>query len=322
MNARIFVAVLIAMATQLTVVAHAQTFPSKPVRIIVPFPPGGAADITSRILAEHMARGLGQSVLVENRPGGSTIIGAEVAARAPADGHTLLVVFPSFVINPALRHGMSFDPLTDFKAVGQAMSVPMAIAVHPSIPAKTLQEFIALARAKPGQLSYGTPGIGTTHHVMGEMFKLAAKIDIIHAPFQGGAPSLTAVTGGHIQMVYANATEVVPSVKSAKIRAIVVTSAERADGLPDVPTMREAGYPELEATNWSGIVVASATPPSVIARLSAELMGALRDADIQGKLKSYGMSPAPTTPEHFGAFLKSESARYGRVVREAGVKAE
>jgi len=322
MNARILVAALITVIAQWTGVAHGQTFPSKPMRIVVPFPPGGAADITSRVLSEHLAKGLGQPVLVENRPGGSTIIGSEVVARSPADGHTLLVVFPSFIINPALRKEMPFDPLKDFKAVGQTMSVPMAIAVNPSVPAKSLEELIALARARPGELSYGTPGIGTTHHVMGEMLKLAAKINITHAPFQGGGPALVAVTGGHITMMYGNATEIAPSVKSGKLRAIVVTSAERADVLPDVPTMREAGYPELEATNWSGLVVPAATPPAAIARLSAELMRALRSADVQDKFRSNGMSPAPTTPEQFGAFLQSESVRYAKVVREAGVKAD
>ena len=302
--------------------AHAQTFPSKPLRIVVPFPPGGAADITSRVLAEHMSKALEQTVLVENRPGGSTIIGSEVVARAPADGHTLLVVFPSFIINPSLRRSMPFDPLADFKPVGQTMSVPMAIAVHPSVPAKNLQELIALARAKPGELAYGTPGIGTTHHVMGEMLRQAANINIVHAPFQGGAPSLTAVTGGHIQIIYGNTSEIAPSVKSGKLRAVVVTSAERSDVMPDVPTMRESGYPELEAVNWSGLVVPAATPPAAIARLSAELLRALGDADIQGKFRSHGMSVAPTTPEKFGDFLKSESARYGKAAREAGVKAD
>jgi tripartite-type tricarboxylate transporter receptor subunit TctC len=321
MNARIMAAVSIA-AAELIGAAHAQTFPSKSVRIVVPFPPGGTADITSRVLAVHMAKGLGQAVVVENRPGGSTIIGTELVARSPADGHTLLVVFPSFVINPALRHGMSFDPLKDFKAVGQTMSVPMAIALHPSVPAKTLEELIALARARPEEISYGTPGTGTTHHVMGEMLRLAAKIDIVHAPFQGGAPALVAVTGGHIPMIYGNATEVAPSVKSGKLRAIVVTSPERAEVLPDVPTMRESGYPELEATNWSGMVVPGATPPSVIARLNAELVQGLRNADTQDKFRSHGMSPAPGTPEEFGAFLQSESARYAKAVREAGVKVD
>jgi len=322
MKAYILAAVLIAAAAELIGAAQAQTFPSRPLRIVAPFPPGGTADITSRVLAVHMAKGLGQSVVVENRPGGSTIIGTEHVARSPADGHTLLVVFPSFVINPALRRGMSFDPLKDFKAVGQTMSVPMAIALHPSVPAKTLEELIALARARPGQISYGTPGTGTTHHVMGEMLRLAVKIDLVHAPFQGGAPALLAITGGHIPMIYGNATEVAQSEKTGKLRVIVVTSPERAEVLPDVPTMRESGYPELEATNWSGMVVASATPPSAIVRLNAELVQALRNADTQEKFRSNGMSPAPGTPEEFGAFLQSESARYAKAVREAGVKVD
>ena len=232
MSTRILTALLVGVTLALCGAVQAQTFPSRPLRIVVPFPPGGAADITSRVLADYMGKSLGQTVIVENRPGGSTMIGSEVVARAPADGHTLLVVFPSFIINPALRSQMAFDPLKDFKAVGLTMSVPMAIAVHPSVPAKNLEELVALARARPGELSYGTPGIGTTHHVMGEMLRQAAKINITHAPFQGGAPALTAVTGGHISMMYGNATEVAPSVKTGKIRAIVVTGAERAEVMP------------------------------------------------------------------------------------------
>jgi tripartite-type tricarboxylate transporter receptor subunit TctC len=316
------VASVVFAAAAIAGTVQAQTFPSKPLRIIVPFPPGGAADITSRILAEHMGKGLGQPVIVENRPGGSTVIGTELASRAPGDGHTLLVVFPSFVINPSIRSGLSFDPLKDFKAVGQTISLPMILAVHPSVPAKSLQELIAYARAKPGVLAYGTPGIGTTHHVVGEMFKLAMKIDITHAPFQGAAPAITAASGGHLPMVLLNVAEVAPHVKSGKIRPIVVTSRERAEALPDVPTLREAGYAELEATNWAGLVVPVTTPPEAIARLNAELVRALRDPDVQEKLKAHEMAPAPGTPEQFGAFLQSESARYARVVREAGIKAE
>jgi tripartite-type tricarboxylate transporter receptor subunit TctC len=322
MSLRILAAALVALAAGCAGLAHGQGFPAKPIRIVVPFPPGGAADITTRVLSDHLARSLGQPVVVENRPGGSTIIGSEAVARAPADGHTLLVVFPSFVVNPALRSQMPFDPLKDFKAVGQTMSVPMAIAVHPGVPANTLQELVALARAKPGQLSYGTPGVGTTHHIMGEMLKQATKIDLTHAPFQGGAHTLAAVTGGHITMMYGNATEIAPSVKSGKLRAIVVTSPERSELLPDVPTMRESGFPELEATNWSGIVVAAATPPAAITRLSEELGRALRSAEIQEKFRGHGATPRPGTPGEFQAFLQSESSRYGKVVREAGIKAD
>jgi tripartite-type tricarboxylate transporter receptor subunit TctC len=320
MMIRILAVALLAVA--MNNAAQAQTFPSRPLRIVVPFPPGGAADLTTRILADHLSKGLGQPVIPENRPGGSTIIGTENVARSPADGHAVLVVFPSFIINPSVRSGLSYDPLKDFRAVGQTMAVPMVIAVHPTVAAKSLQELIALARSKPGAISYGTPGIATTHHVMGEMLALAAKINLTHAPFQGGGPALAALTGGHIPMIYANASEIAPSVKSGKVRPIVVTSAERSDVLPDVPTMREAGYPELEATNWSGMVVPAATPAAVVARLNQELVRALRLAEVAEKFKGYGMNPSPTTPEQFGAFLQSESARYAKVVREAGVKAE
>jgi tripartite-type tricarboxylate transporter receptor subunit TctC len=302
--------------------AAAQAFPSKPLRLVVPFPPGGAADLSGRLLGETMSKTLGQPVVIENRPGGSTIIGAEIVFRSPADGYTMLVVFPSFIVNPLLRSNMPFEPLRDFKAVGKTLDVPMAIAAHPSLPANTLKELIALARAKPGELSYGTPGLGTTHHVMGELLKLTTKINLTHAPFQGGGPALAAVTGGHIQLVYGNANEVGPSAKSGKIKPIVVTSRERADVLPDTPTMRESGFPELEATNWSGLVVPAATPAAVIARLNKDLNAALATAEVQTKFKGFGMVPSPTTPEQFQAFLQSETALYGRVVKEAGVKAE
>jgi len=321
MTAHLTAALLLSLAGLVTAV-HAQTFPSKSLHIIVPFPPGGAADITSRLLGEHMGKGLGQSVIVENRPGGGAVIGYELGARAPGDGHTLLVVFPSFIINPAVKQGLKYDPLRDFKAVGQTISLSMAFAVNPSVPAKSIQELVAFARAKPGEIAYGTPGAGTTHHVIGEMFRLAANINIVHAPFQGEISALTAAAGGHLPMVFVNASAIAPFAKSGKIRPLAVTTPERAEVLPDVPTMREAGYPEIESTNWSGLVVPAATPPSAISRLNAELVRALRNAEIQEKLKTYGMSPAPGTPEQFGAFLQSEAARYAKVVREAGIKAD
>src|SRR6266496_4439648 len=267
MTARITAALLISLAG-LASTLQAQTYPSKSLRIIVPFPPGGAADVTCRLLGEHMGKGLGQAVIVENRPGAGAVIGYELAARAPGDGHTLLVVFPSFVINPAVKQGLKYDPLRDFKAVGQTISLPMAFAVNPSVPAKSIQELVALARAKPGEIAYGTPGAGTTHHIIGEIFRLAANINIVHAPFQGEAPALTAAAGGHLPMAFVNASAVAPFSKSGKIRPLAVTTPERAEVLPDVPTMREVGYPEVESTNWSGLVVPATTPPSVVSRLN------------------------------------------------------
>ena len=203
--------------------AAADKYPSKPVRVVVGFAPGGPTDVMARLIAQKLSENLKQQFFVENHPGAGGNIGMMAVARSPADGYTLLVVFPSFIVNPSLRSNMSFDPLKDFRAVGQTLAVPMVIAAHPSVPANNLQELIALARAKPGELSYGTPGLGTTHHVMGELLKLTAKINIIHAPFQGGGPSLAAVTGGHIQLVYGNANEVAPSAKTGKVKPIVVT---------------------------------------------------------------------------------------------------
>jgi tripartite-type tricarboxylate transporter receptor subunit TctC len=319
MTARIVAAALLA---GLVAVAHAQTFPSKPVRIIVPFPPGGTADLTSRILAEQLAKGLGQPVITENRPGAGAVIGYELGARAAGDGHTLLVTFPSFVINPSVKPNLKYDPLKDFRAVGQTISVPMVFAVNPSVPAKTLAELVALARAKPGEIAYGTPGAGTTHHVIGEMFRLAANINIVHAPFQGGGPAIAAAAGGHIPMVLANVSEVVPFAKNGKMRPLAVTTAERADVFPEVPTLREAGYPEAESTNWSGLVVPAATPAPVVARLNDELVRALRSAEVVEKFKTFGMSAAPGTPEQFDVLLRSEAVRYAKTVREAGIKAD
>ncbi len=315
-------AIALAAAVLQAGVSQAQTFPSKPLRLIVPFPPGGAADLSGRLLAEHLTKSLGQPLVVENRPGGSTIIGGEIVFRSPPDGHTILIIFPSFIVNPLLRSNMPFNPLTDFRAIGQTLAVPMVIAAHPSVPASNLKELIGLARAKPGELSYGTPGLGTTHHVMGELLKLTTKINITHAPFQGGGPAMAAVTGGHIQLVYGNANEVAPSAKAGKVKPIVVTSSERAEVLPDTPTMRESGFPELEATNWSGWMVPAATPAAVIARLNKDLNAALATAEVKEKFRTFGMIPSPSTPEQFQAFLQAESARYGRTVKEAGVKAE
>jgi tripartite-type tricarboxylate transporter receptor subunit TctC len=320
MNASILVAAVVALATVLVDAAHAESFPSKAVRIVVPFPPGGVADMTSRILAEHMRRGLGQPVVVDNRPGGGTVIATESVARAPADGHTVLVVMPSFVINPAVRSGLSFDPITSFKAVGQTVSLPMAIAVNSSVPAKSLEELVVLARNRPGEIAYGTSGAGTLHHVVGEMFRLAVNINIIHVPYQGGAPALTAVAAGHVPMLVGNVTEIGSLAKTGKLRPLAVTTSERTEWLPDVPTLREAGYEQLEATNWSGLVVPSATPSAAIVRLNDELVRALRHPEVQEKFKAHAMYPSPGTPEQFATFLQSEAMKYARIVRDAGVK--
>jgi tripartite-type tricarboxylate transporter receptor subunit TctC len=316
-----FVTLVIAMMTAVTSGALAQTFPSKPLRIIVPFAAGGAADITSRLLGEHLSKALGQSVVVDNRPGAGAVIGYELGAKSPADGHTMLIVFPSFVINPSVRK-VQYDPIKDFRAVTQVSSLSMTITVHPALPAKSVKELVALARARPGEISYGTPGVGTIQHVLGELFKLSVNVNIVHVPYSGLAPAMTALAGGHIVTVVGNLFEVAPFAKAGKVRPIVITTEPRSELLPDVPTVREAGYPQLEATNWAGYVVPAATSQAAVTRLNTELVRILRLPDIQEKFKVQGQSPVPSTPEQFASLLQSESARYSKVVREANIKAE
>ncbi len=313
-------AVILALALQAGV-ASAQGFPSKAVHIVVPFPPGGSADVSSRILGDVMAKGLGQPVIIDNRPGGGTVIGTQAVMHSPADGYTMLVVFPSFIINPSVRPSLQYQ-LKDFRAVGQTISLPMVIAVNPSVPAKTLKELIALAKAKPGAIAYGTPGPASTHHIAAEMFRSAAGVDLTHVAFTGGAPAMTALIGGHIQMVYLNVNEVTQQAKAGKVRALVVTTAERAESLPDVPTFREEGFAQLEASPWAGLVVPAATPDDAVTRLNAELVRALKDPQVLEKFKAQELVAKPGTPAEFDAFLRSEFARYGKVVREAGIKAE
>lgn len=298
--------------------ATAQQFPTKPLHIVVPFPAGGSFDVTARLIAQRMQ--LGQNVLVENRPGGGTVIGTEYVARQPGDGHTLLSIGPSFTMHSALRSKVPFDTDKDFKAVAQAMGLTMVIAVNPSLPAKTMKEYIELARARPGEISYGTSGPGTSHNMLGEALKLAHKVNIVHAPFQGEAPAVTAAVGGHITGVLVNLFSTLPFVKAGRLRALVVTSAERDPLVPDVPSAREAGVPEIEAINWNGFVVQSATPDAVIARLNTEINKALNTPEVRENMRTQGMIATPGSVEQFAALLKSDGARYRRIAREANVR--
>ena len=298
--------------------AAAQQYPSKPVRIVVPFPAGGSFDVTARIVAQRLQ--LGQNVLVENRPGGGTVIGPEYVARQPGDGYTILSIGPSFTMHHAVRSKVPFDTEKDFKAVAQAMGLTMAIAVNPSLPVKTMKEYLALARARPGEISYGTSGPGTSHNMLGEALKLAHKVNIVHTPYQGEVPAVTAAVGGHITGVLVNLFATAPFIKGGRLRALAVTSAERDALVPDVQTAREAGVPEIEAINWNGFVVHAATPPAVISRLNAEINKVLSTPDVRELMRSQGMIAAAGSVEQFAALLKSDGARYSRIAREANVR--
>ena len=297
--------------------AAAQEFPAKPVRIVVPFPAGGSFDIMSRMLAQRMQ--LGQNVIVENRPGGGTVIGTEYVARQP-DAHTVLCIGPSFTMHHALRSKVPFDTARDFKAVTQAIGLPMIVAVHASLPVRSMKDYIALAKARPGEMTYGTSGPGTSHNMLGEALNLAANVKITHTPYQGEAPAVIAAAGGHITGVLVNVFSVAPHVKSGKLRGLAVTSPERDALVPDVPTAREVGYPQIEAINWAGYVVPAGASAASIARLNAEIVKHLNSAEVRESLKAQGLMAMPSTPEQFAALIKSDGERYTRIAKAANVR--
>jgi len=299
---------------------HAQSFPSKSVRIIAPFPPGAGTDTLARTLAGPLTKSLGQSIVVENRPGGGTVVGTEVAARAPADGHTLLIIANSFTINPAVRSKLPYDARKDFSGVARLASTPMVFAVHPSVPAKTLKELIALARARPGELTWASSGAGTGHHLAGELFKSLAKIDMIHVPYQGGAPAALAVVGGHTSVLLVNVLSVAPQAAAGRLRPLAVTSLERVDVLKEVPTVAESGFPGFETAIWFGSVVPGATPKEAVNRLSAEILRALQLPEVKDVIAKGGLNPAPLGAVEFEAFLRAEMQRNEKIARSVNLR--
>ena len=319
-RAGLAVAALCAIVTP--VIVHAQTFPSKPVRIVVPFPAGGSFDVTARILAPRLQAGLGQNVIIENRPGGGTVIGTEYVARQPPDGHTMLMIGVSFTSHAALRSRLPFDTDRDFRAVSQVIGLTMAIGVNPSLPAKTLAEMVALARARPGDISMASSGPGTSHHLLIEALKLATKTNIVHTPYQGAAHAVPAMVGGHITAGLLNLSDMIAFIKPGKLRAVVVLSPTRDEAVPEVQTAREAGMPQLEAINWSGFVVASAVPANVVARLNAETVKVLNLPEVREHLRSQSIMATPSTAETFAALIKSDGERYRRIIRDANVRVE
>jgi len=302
--------------------AMAQGFPSKPVHIVVPFSPGGTADLLARQIGQKMSDALGQQVLVDNRPGAGTVIGTEFVARAPADGHTLLLMANSFTINPGVRAKLPYDPIKDFAPITMLVNSPQVLVVNPVLQVKSLAEFIALVRSRPGQFSLATVGPATTQHIASEMLKSVMKLEMIYAPYPGGTPAVNALLGGHVNAVLANYSEVAQHILSGKIRAIAVTSRERMDTLKDVPTVSESGFADFEAAAWFGLVATGGSPPAAIARLNAEANKALKAPDVRDKLIAQGMYPVGTTPEQFDAHIRAEIAKYAKVIKEADIKVD
>ena len=302
---------------------HAQGYPTKPVRFIVPVTSGGATDILTRTLAQRLASAWGQQVLVDNRPGGGSNVGFEVAAQAPADGYTLLMAQPAFTVNVSLYKKLAYDPLRDFAAVTLAATGANVLVVHPSVPAYTLKDFIALAKAKPGQLNYASSGNGTTPHLSGELFKATAGVAITHIPYKGAGASITDLLGGHVDLAFLSLSSVVPQLKAKRLRALGITSARRSALMPELPTFAEAGLAGYEVTGWYGVLTRAGTPREVISRLHADITKALAQADVVQTLGSFGLEPAPAnSPEEFSAYLRAEIGKWAKVVKASGAKAD
>ena len=321
---QIVVASLAFLALAMTSMATAAevAYPTKPVRIVVPFPAGGVLDRLGRTLGQKLSEAWGQPVLVENRPGAGTVIGTEAVARAPGDGHALLLMAVSFVINPSLRDKLPYDIERDFTPVMQIASTPNVLVVNPSVPATTLAQLLDLARARPGQLAFASIGAGTPQHLAGEQLKQVANVDLIHVPYPGGAQVSNALLGGQVAMSIVNLAEVQPHIQSGRMRLIAVATARRVEGYENVPTMAEAGVPGFDSTSWFGMVAPAGTPPAIVARIHADLARTLAMPDVRASIKAQGLTPIGDTPEQFGRFMKAERETYARVIRAGNIKVD
>jgi len=298
------------------------TFPSRQVTMIVGFAPGGGTDTAARIIAKKLSETMGQAVVVDNRPGAGGNIAQELGAKAAPDGHTILLASPGpLTVAPHMIAKLPYDAQKDFAPITMAVSFPNVLVVNASVPAKTLAEFIAMANASPGKVTYGSSGIGGIGHLAGELLKMVAKTNIVHVPYKGGAPAMTDLLGGQIHSIFATPITAGPHIKNGKIRALATTGATRGGGMPEVPTVAESGYPGYEAVNWYCYVVPAKTPKEVQSRWHRELMAVLNNADIRAQLGSHGMDAVPTTPEALQKYIEREYETWGKVVREAKISA-
>jgi tripartite-type tricarboxylate transporter receptor subunit TctC len=314
--------VFLFLQTAISFAQPADTYPSKPIRLILPFPPGGGTDILGRLIAERLSASLGQPVVVENRGGAGGNVGAEAAAHSAPDGYTLLLVAPTLAISPSLYSKLSFDPIRDFAPISLVATVPNVMITNPSVPAKTLQEFIALAKAKPGAMNFGSGGAGTSNHLGGALFNIVAGVQLVHVPYKGVNLAMNDVLAGNIQLVLIGIPAAAPNIKSGRLRALAVLARERSAALPDVPTAAEAGLPDFDVTTWYGVLAPAATPRAIVMRLNGELVRIMHSPELKERLAAMATDPWTSTPEEFAAYIKEETARWAEVVRKAGIKAE
>ena len=317
-HSRCAVGIFFALVTAL---AHAQTYPTKPIRLVVPFPPGGATDILARDVAQKLTEAWGQSVIVDNRPGAGGNIGSELVAKSAPDGYTLeMGTVGTHAINASLYAKMPYDHVKDFTPVILVAGVPNVLVVNPAVPANSVAELVAYAKANPGKLNFASSGNGTSIHLSGELFKVMAGVQITHIPYKGSAQALQDLLAGQVQLMFDNLPPSLPQIKAGKLRALAVTSATRAPALPDVPTLAESGLPGFEASSWFGILAPAGTPAPIVAKLNAEIAKYLATPEAKEKLLKQGANPAGGTPEDFAKHIAAETAKWAKVVKDSGAK--
>jgi tripartite-type tricarboxylate transporter receptor subunit TctC len=303
-------------------VAWAQAYPARPVRVIVPYAPGGPTDVCARLIAQKLSEQLGRQFYVENVAGAGGNIGTGQAARAAADGYSILVTVNSHVINPALYGKVPYDAFKDFEAVTLAAAFATALSVHPSVPAHNVKELVTLIKASPGRYSFASPGFGTPSHLLGEQFRVVVGLDLVHVPYGGSGPAITSVVAGHTPIAFAALSAAVPQVKDGKLRALAVMSKNRSQALPDLPTIAQAGYPDLDGDGWVGVLVPAGTPKEIITLLQHEIVKIIALPEMKERLSTFGFDSVGSTPEEFTVQMKLEMEKWAKVIRAANIKAE
>ncbi len=300
-----------------------QAYPTRPIRLIVPYPPGGPNDILGRAINDRLGKRLGQQVVVDNRAGAATVIGADIAAHSPADGYTLLMAtITTLAVNPALKSKLPYHPERDFAPVSMLAAQPYVLVVHTGVPANSVSQLVAYAKTQPGKLSFASAGIGAGAHLAAELFNHMARIDVVHVPYKGSSPAMTDVIGGRCAYMFAGISAAQPHTVSGKLRALAVSTAKRSAAAPDIPTIAESGLPGYQMNTWNSLVVPRGTPMTIVQRLNTEIVGVLNEPEVKERLKQQGIDPDPGTPAQLAAFIKSEVARFDSLIKAIGLKTE
>lgn len=315
--------VSVTVASFAVTTVFAQAYPTKPIRMIVPFPPGGGNDVIARVVARKLAERLGQTVIVDNKAGANGIVGLSALIQSAPDGYTLgIAAAGPMAVNPSLYDKLPYNPVTDFEPITNMVNYPLLLVTHPSVPAKTMRDLLALAKAKPGTLYYASPGAGNSGHLAGELFNSLAKVNTVHVPYKGQGPATADLLAGHVQMLYSSIPSVLPMVQDGRLNALAVGSAKRLSSLPNVPTIAESGVPGYEAYSWIGIVAPARTSKEIVMKLNREIVEILKDKETAEELLRQGAIPVGDTPEHFANYIKEEIVKWGAIVKSANIKVD